>query len=314
VVESEITMTVEATGRRVPEISVVIASVNGLPYPQACLEAIEQQEGDIPIEVVVADCTGAATVAAIRERFPEVRVLAFTEPMSVPELRAQAIGKAVGRLVAVTEDHCVPRRDWLQQMRLAHQRHGWAAVGGGVVNGAVDTAVDWAAFFCEYSRHIAPVQEGPSASIPGMNVVYDMHALSSMPDLFEEGLWENFIHDRIRAAGYILGLSASVIVFHEKLFTVGMFTSERFHYSRSFAGTRVQGQPFWKRLAWATGSWLLPLLLIGRTTRAVLFRNSGYIRPYLRALPLVCYFCVIWSMGEFVGYLAGPGKSILKVR
>lgn len=302
------------TEPQVPQVSVVIASVNGLPYPMACLEAIQQQEGNVSTEVIVSDCTGVATVAAIRERFPAVRVLAFPELMSVPQLRAAAISEARGKLVAVTEDHCVPRGDWLRQLTLAHQRHGWAAVGGGVVNGAMEHAVDWAAFFCEYSRHMVPVEEGPTGSIPGMNVAYDMDALSSMRTLFQEGVWENFIHDRIRAAGHVLGLSPSVIVSHEKLFTVATFSSERFHYSRSFAGFRVQGLPYWRRLGWAAASCLLAPLLIWRTSKAALLDKRGYVLPYLRALPLVCYFCVVWSIGEFVGYLTGPGSSILKVR
>ena len=103
-----------------PQISVVIASVNGLPYPLACLESLASQDGDISAEVVLADCTGPATVAAVRERFPDVRLLAFDDRMSVPFLRAAGIREARGRLVAVTEDHCVPREDWYRQMVAAH--------------------------------------------------------------------------------------------------------------------------------------------------------------------------------------------------
>ena len=151
-----------------PQISVVIASVNGLPYPLACLESLASQDGDISAEVVLADCTGPATVAAVRERFPDVRLLAFDDRMSVPFLRAAGIREARGRLVAVTEDHCVPREDWYRQMVAAHHDRAWAAVGGGVENGSTERIVDWAVFFCEYSQHMSPVPEGPSDFIPGM--------------------------------------------------------------------------------------------------------------------------------------------------
>ncbi|HET9052509.1 MAG TPA: hypothetical protein VFO60_12465, partial [Candidatus Dormibacteraeota bacterium] len=70
-----------------PPISVVIASVNGLPYPLACLQALADQEGVVP-EVILADCTGPATVATVRERFPSVRVLEYDERKTVPWLRA----------------------------------------------------------------------------------------------------------------------------------------------------------------------------------------------------------------------------------
>lgn len=296
-----------------PDISVVIASVNGLPYPMACLEALAAQEGDLSSEIVLADCTGPATVAAVRDRFPEVRILAFDQQKSVPWLRGAGIAAARGRLVAVTEDHCVPRPDWFRRLAEVHARTGWAAVGGGVENDSTRRVVDWAVFFCEYSQHMSPVPTGPSDFIPGMNVAYDMRALAGLRDVFEEGLWENFLHDRLRAAGKVVGMDNSVVVGHRKHFTVPMFLSERFHYSRSFAGMRVQGAPLRKRLAWAGATPLLPPLLLARTTRNVV-RRGRYLRWYVRSLPLVVVFHAVWSIGELVGYLTGPGDSLVKVR
>lgn len=296
-----------------PEISVVIASVNGLPYPLDCLEALAAQEGGPPAEVVLADCTGPATVAMVRERFPDVRILEFTERKSVPWLRAAGIRAARGRLVAVTEDHCVPRPDWCRRLVDVQRRSGWAAVGGGVVNDSTRRVVDWAVFFCEYSQHMAPVPSGVSEFIPGMNVVYDMEVLAPMLPAFEEGLWENFLHDRLRDGGFVLGMDADIVVGHKKHFTIPMFLSERFHYSRSFAGMRVAGAPLKTRLAWAGASFLLPPLLVARLTRNVV-RRRRHLGWYLRSFPLVVLFSVMWAIGELAGYLTGPGDSLLRVR
>ena len=296
-----------------PDISVVIASVNGLPYPLACLDALARQEGDVTAEVILADCTGPATVAAVRERHPDVHVLEFDEVKSVPWLRAAGIRAARGRLVAVTEDHCVPRPDWYRSIVAAHRRSGWAAVGGGVENDCTHRSVDWAVFFCEYHHLMSPVPAGPSDLVPGMNVAYDMDALAPVADAFSDGLWENFLHERLRDAGYTTGLDPSIVVGHRKHFTVPMFLSERFHYSRSFAGMRVAGDPIGTRLRWAALSLGLPALLVARLTRSVL-RRRRHLGWYVRAFPLVVLFSVTWSLGELVGYLFGPGDSILKVR
>jgi hypothetical protein len=296
-----------------PDISVVIASVNGLPHPLTTLEALAEQEGDVRAEVILADCTGPATVAAVRERFPTVRVLAYDEPKSVPWLRAAGLREARARLVAVTEDHCVPRPDWYRRIIEVHDRTGWAAVGGGVENDSTTRAVDWAVFFCEYHQHMSPVPEGPSDFIPGMNVAYDMTALEPMRSVFEEGLWENFLHDRLRAAGHTIGMDPSIVVGHRKHFTIPMFLSERYNYSRSFAGMRVAGAPLRTRLAWAAGSLLLPGLLVGRLTSNVI-RRRMHVGWYVRSFPLVVLFSITWSIGELVGYLTGPGDSLLKVR
>jgi hypothetical protein len=92
-----------------------------------------------------------------------------------------------------------------------------------------------------------------------------------------------------------------------------MFLSERFHYSRSFAGMRVSRAPLRVRLTWALASLALPAVLVARLTRSVV-RRRRHIAWYVRAFPLVVLFSVMWSIGEFVGYLTGPGDSILKVR
>jgi GT2 family glycosyltransferase len=296
-----------------PEISVVIASLNGLPYPLGCLRALEDQVGGVSCEVIVADCSGPSTVAAIRELFPRVRVLEFNGPRSVPWLRARGFEAATGSLVAVTEDHCVPAPTWLRAMRETVKTSGWAAVGGGVTNGSTRRLTDWAVYFCEYSGLIDPVPAGESERLPGMNTVYDMEQLAPIREVFLAGYWENVIHDHIRDAGYIVGLDPAIVVAHSKWFTIPMFFSERYHYSRAFAGHRVEGQGWSARITWALKSLALPPVLITRIIRDVRSRRR-HRAQLLAAFPLVVFFSVVWAIGELVGYLTGPGDSILRIR
>src|SRR6185437_1329112 len=69
-----------------PRLSIVVASVNGLPYLEACLEALERHAPDC--ELIVADATDAETRALVTRRWPAVKLLSFDVPMTVPELRA----------------------------------------------------------------------------------------------------------------------------------------------------------------------------------------------------------------------------------
>src|SRR5204863_4758189 len=144
-----------------PDVSVVIASVNGLPYPLQCLDALEAQRGDAKLEVVVADCTGPGTAVAIRERHPWVELVTFDSPQSVPALRSAGFEVARGRLVGVTEDHCVPEPNWIRALIDGQKRTGWAAIGGGVEIAQTRRAIDWAVYFCEYAGLMYPVPEGP---------------------------------------------------------------------------------------------------------------------------------------------------------
>ena len=93
-----------------PELSVVVASVNGMPYLDECLASLAANAPEA--EVVVADWTDEETRASVRERWPDVRLLSFDRPMAVPELRAAGIAAAQAPYVAVIEDHCVVPEGW----------------------------------------------------------------------------------------------------------------------------------------------------------------------------------------------------------
>jgi hypothetical protein len=146
-----------------------------------------------------------------------------------------------------------------------------------------------------------------------MNVVYNLDRAPESRSLFIEGRWENVIHDRLRASGHAIGLDPKIVVKHEKYFTMGMFTAERFYLSRAFAAERVAGAGLGARLGWAVKSLGLPPLLLARIVSEVVARrqNLGW---FIAVSPLVAMFTLVWSVGETVGYVAGPGASDLGVR
>ena len=63
-----------ANGQSWPLVSVVIASVNGLPSIAECVDALVHQEGNVPYEVLVVDCCGDETRSELRRRFPQPQV------------------------------------------------------------------------------------------------------------------------------------------------------------------------------------------------------------------------------------------------
>src|SRR5262249_53025501 len=100
-----------------------------------------------------------------------------------------------------------------------------------------------------------------------------------------------------------------VVVLHKKEFGLASFLAQRYHYSRSFAAMRLRGAPRWKRLAYAAATALLPGVLLARMTAAVL-KKGRHRKWFVRALPAVCVFVVSWAVGECVGALWGPGRSL----
>lgn len=294
-----------------PLISVIIPSVNGLTALVECLDCLRAQDGAIAAEVLVVDRCGELVREVLRTRYPEVRVFPVEDQPSIPAMRALAIAQARGRVVAIIEDHCMAHPRWYQTIARAHGA-GHQAVGGPVENGSTERVVDWAVFFCEYARFMTPVPRGVVPEIPGNNSAYDRRVLDRLgPELGAE-VWESFLHAKLRAHGVAFYCDPEMIVYHKKSFGFGYFLSQRYHYSRSFAGMRMDGAPWWRRAGYAGATALLPGLLLGRIATVVI-RKGGHGRQFLLSLPSLCTFLVSWAIGEGIGALFGPGQSLRRV-
>jgi GT2 family glycosyltransferase len=294
-----------------PLVSVVIACVNGLPAIAECLEHLTRQEGSVEAELLVVDRCGEQTRSVLRSRFPGAQVIAAEPGTSIPALRAVGMARARGRMVAILEDHCNVDRRWLQTIERAH-REGHQAIGGAVANGARERIVDWAVFFCEYAKFMPPVPRGVVHEITGNNSVYDREVLARLGSELHAEVWESFLHQRMRELGVPFWSEPDLLVSHKKEFGFGYFLSQRYHYSRSFAGTRMQRASVWKRLAYACAMPLLPGLLMARMARLVASK-PGHGALFLKATPVIATFLVSWAWGEAVGALLGPGDSLARV-
>ena len=278
------------------------------------IAALDPERSGAPCEIVIADRLQDAISERIKAEHPHVRLIACPPDMTLPEMRLRAFEATTGSIVAVTEDHCVPGPGWARQLRDAFAGGGddLAAVGGSVVNGVCDRGLDWATFICEYSFFTPPVAEGRTADLPGMNVAYRRSVLEAADrERLRSGFWETTLHPDLVAKGHTLLSMNQLAMFHKKRFSWRLFASQRFVYSRYYAGLRFQDAGMVKRLAAGAASLLLPPILMYRMTRAV--AAKGLQREYMRALPSLSTFIVIWAIGEGYGAIFGPGDALARI-
>lgn len=280
-----------------PRISIVIASLNGQAYLAACLNTLTKQEVNVPFEIIVVDGVGGELPNFVRTKFPSVRLIACAPPKTVAELRAIGFQQAQGNIVALTEDHCLLPPDWLQKLHDLHEQYLEVAIGGCVLNGALDTVADRLAYVCEYGNFMA-VPAGRATNLPGPNVSYKKSALANIGSEF----WEGHFHAQLQAQGHALRSDPSLQVTHKKHFTLKHYLHERFHYSRWFAGHRVTDSPLTKQLFYLAATPILPLLIFARLVRR-LDQSNWYLAPLIALVALVA------TVGELVGYAAGVGNS-----
>lgn len=295
-------------------MSVVVASVNGLPFVTRCLDALTRQElprGEAPsaaLEVLVVDRRGEETRATLRSRFPNAQVIAAVDGTAIPALRALGISRARGGLVAILADRFVPDPGWLAALLTAH-RSGHPVIGGVVENGSTARVVDWAAFLCEYAPFVPPVERGPASTLPGNNAAYDRAVLARLTDAIAGGAWDGLLHERIRALGVPLWAEPSLRVSNQKEYRFTAFLSQRYHAGRAFAAKRLASVPPWRRFAYACATPLLPPWLFARLVATVARKRRHRMR-LLAAAPFIVTFLVSGAAGEAMGALFGGGDSL----
>ncbi|HPF62551.1 MAG: hypothetical protein KC544_10390 [Gemmatimonadetes bacterium] len=295
-----------------PELTVVIPSVNGLHDLMGCLEAVERLRDEAHLEVLVVDRLGPLVRETVRQRFPDVRLLAVPPGTTIPEMRHLAFGEAAAPAVAVIEDHVIVPVGWARQL-LDGLAAGHDVVGGPIVNAADQRLLDWSTFLCEYSACLPPLPEGAAPWLPGNNIVYRRELLARFRDVTAEGKWENRLHDALREAGVVLHCDPTLVVGHKKHFGFTEYIGQRYLYSRSYAGARVRGAPLVRRLATGAAAFALPPLLFVRTMRAILAKGVPTGRVALTA-PFIAIYVTSWGLGEVVGYWFGAGDALARVR
>lgn len=300
-----------------PTISVLIGLVSTEDADRILetLQSLAERQGAGVCEVVIVDRRRDALSAEIGRRFPQVRLIPCPANTCLPVMRTIALEHSAGDVVAVMEDHCVPDSGWLQQIveGFAAAPADTVAVGGCVENGVRDTGLDWATFICEYSFFSPPVEEGETTALPGMNIAYRRAALTAVPrDLLTAGFWETTVHPvLLRNGGRFVSRNA-MRMFHCKKFSLRLFAAQRYLYSRYFGGIRFPRDQWLRRLVASGATLLLPAILLKRMlVQAAGAKRLG--REVILALPALGLFVVVWSLGEMVGYLCGPGDALEKI-
>jgi hypothetical protein len=284
-----------------PRVTVAVVSICGAAHLTRCLDALAAQTGAPPFEVVVVFDPHLEDVPALQPRYPDVRLVSNEGQRTPLELASRAVREAGGDIVLLTEDHCVPRPDWVATL-LAAVRPGRGAVGGVVEPESEARAVDWAFFYVDFFRYMRPVREGPSPSLTVCNVAYRRSDLEAIRPLWESFFHETAINDALRKRFGPLWLVPEAEVRMRRTVRFADAVYERYAFGRLFGCTRLVFAGPARRLFYTVFAPTLPLLLLGRMAAKAVRRPPVWLR-FLKAAPALAVMVLAWSWGEWLGYL-----------
>jgi hypothetical protein len=293
-------------------IGVIIPAVTTFENLTRTLKALERERSSFALDAFVVSRQGPSFDQGVRTAFPWVYVLDVPTETPVPLMRLRGLRAVQGDCVAIIEDHVTVPVGWAALLA-SRVRETGGVVAGPLSNGANESLTSQAAFLCEYAACLPPLPAGEASWLPGNNTGYPTALLLAHADVLEAGGWEDEIHRRIRASGGKLWMEPALESHHHLPITAGQYVADRYWYSRAFSAVRTRGAPFAIKIAYAAGAFLLPPVLLARILSAVLTRRQ-YLIVAVMSLPLLMLFVVAWAAGELVGYVAGAGRALGKVR
>ena len=297
-----------------PQLSVVIVVASDARHLKGCLEALTQQVDPPYLEIIVPYLAHDEEVVALQSQFPSVRWHPVDKLLTVVnqpkpahehlnELRATGLSLALGDIIVLTEDHARPDRRWARNIVQEHKDSS-AAIGGAIEN-EVDRLLNWAVYFCDFSRYQNPVQTTPSRFLTDANVSYKRLALEKVKEVWRSAYHETEVHDALAARNQVLRLSPNIVVYqHREKLNLWRALKERIEWARSYAAFRAKQITPARRLFYLTFSPGLVFLLTGRKIAAIA-RKKRLIREFIKAFPLTALLTLFWSYGELLGYLTG---------
>ncbi|MDE3091303.1 MAG: hypothetical protein KGJ80_18200, partial [Chloroflexota bacterium] len=196
----------------------------------------------------------------------------------------------------------IPAKNWVAEILRAHQEPH-AAIGGAIENARDANLVDWAVYFVRYTSYMLPFRAGPM-QVPGDNGTYKRDALAGQMEWIRaKGFWEAGVNARLKAQSQTLWGDPSIVVYHKRAFTFRGFSRQRFVHGRIFGRMRAQESAPARRAYYLLTSPAIPFVFLARILRNMLVKRTHWLR-FVLSLPLVLWFLLCWSIGEFVGLIS----------
>lgn len=278
-----------------PRVTVVIGSNAPPERLVACLDALEPQRDGVEVRVHEAE----ASPAEVRGRFPWATFTAAPGAL-VPHHWRDGIDAASGELVALTISQMIPAPDWIATIRRELER-------GDVVGGAIDPGprlrvVDWAEYFCRYSRDMRPFARRDTPDLPGDNAAYRRERLESVRESYRDGFWEPDVHRALAAEGVPLPQVPELVVHQGRSAGFRAFAHQRTRHGRAYGRQRGVRFSASRNLAGILAWPLVPFLMTLRVAQLVVAKRRNRAR-LVAALPFVFALNVIWAVAEAHGHL-----------
>ncbi|HEY0549841.1 MAG TPA: glycosyltransferase [Verrucomicrobiae bacterium] len=221
---------------RWPRVSVVVASYNGAPTLETCLNSLKQLNYPEYEVILVDDGSTDATRQIAAER-PHVRYI-FHENKGLSVARNTGIAAATGEVVAFTDSDCRADEDWLFYLVGDLLSADYAGVGGHNFLPPEDSWVAAAVMVSPGGPAHVMLNDRDAEHIPGCNMAFYKWALDEIAGfdpIYRKAGDDVDVCWRLQQFGHRIGFSPAGFVWHYRRSTVKAYLKQQAGYGEAEA-------------------------------------------------------------------------------
>jgi len=293
------------------KLSVVLMAHDAAPGLLALIEQLRTQSraGSLELVIVTPSAKKLSLDRGIGDAFFSFQIIKVSDLKSVGQVKAEGVRAARAPLVAFLEDHSRVEPGWAEALIEAHAQGEFSVVGPVMTNANPTSAVSWGGFLVFYGPWMEHRAAETVRHLPGNQSCYRREILMAygehLADVLES---ESLMHWELVAQGHRLHLEPKAVVGHINPTRLRSLLEEHYVSSRIFSYMRTRRQSALKRLFYAIGSPMIPLIRLRRIIQETKATKLGRGVVLRALLPIIFNLCA-GAAGEMAGYMLGAGRS-----
>jgi hypothetical protein len=295
--------------RNDPLLSVILAT-DTLDRVASVIDSVAAQTIAKKIELVLVMTAPAdpSTREQLRERFQSLKVIAVKSIVALSAARAKGVLAATAPFVFIAETHAYPDPQLAEKL-IAALSDQWSLAVPGFRNANPESGLSWTAFLSDYGAWAANLPPGEIERTPSHDTAFRRSVLLEFGGRLENALtFGDELYLTLHARGYRAYFEPAAGIQHVNLNKFRSFVRERYFSGVLIGGYRSRRWSVMRRLAYACGSPLIPIVILSRIQNGV--REVGRQESWpASTIPALVLGVMLKAAGEMRGYLFGASDS-----
>ena len=222
--------------KKSPAISVIVCTYNGGATLRACLTSLKSLSYP-NYEVLLIDDGSVQEVCDIARDFPNVRYIR-QDHAGLSVARNLGAARALGDIVAYTDDDCIADEDWLSYLATGFDDPQWVACGGPNIPPLARSQTESVVACAPGAPSHVLLNDIEAEHLPGCNLAIRKSALEAIggfDPIYRAAGDDVDICWRLREAGGRLRFIPGAMVWHHRRYTVSAYLRQQCGYGKAEA-------------------------------------------------------------------------------